>query len=729
MIPYLRDVLALGFPLAVGWPIVVALTPARGWLARFGLAFLFGSAASGVVLTVVGIVGVPLRLEVLAVLLLTWLVGWGVVLRRRLAGLRAQLAWPRPVIHPVAGLLIGLTLINLVTAALYAVRTPIGISDVLHIWLPKADGLARTHSLLALSHTIFPDYPPVWPLQLFLTRDLAGHASTVKLLPTLYLTSLLAVMFGYLASRTTPLLAAATVWVLSGIPYLWFPYGVNDLMAEVPFMALLVASAICLIRYIEEDDVRQLLAAVVLTTATALLRPEGIQHAVVIGVLAAVIAWKRGPWKPVFALPVATPLLAYASWNLAVRLAPHAARGYAVNPARLLGVVTPEAFVTIANYGIHWLANPFVFGPTVIAACLCFAGYRSWRATWPWLTVFALDLAAIGATYLIAPASNDQPLSWWLATGFKRMLLHIVPLLFIAGAVAIAGLLKTPHPNPPPQGGREQQTPDPDPLPQGGREWGRVIIPALSFLVAAVLTVVVAGPATVRVADLVPNGVVVVVPPLGFGRLTPAGWVDDSGPGADSMQLRVEASTRGAVSYDLKNLGERLAANDAVVGRFTSVDATVGALASGAGSRFQVTANDRAIGSAPSAADSTSLQASIPPDTRTLSLVAEAVANGSSVQSIWVRAVLHRGGAWPLVAGLLLLAAVVAVVGALRTPYPDPPPQGGRESRARQGRTVGTLVALLLAAALVQQLDVFTNEAVPLWSQTAHSAAHRLRSG
>src|SRR5207253_3119927 len=128
---------------------------------------------------------------------------------------------------------------------------------------------------------------------------------------------------------------------------------------------------------------RQLTAAVALATAAALLRPEGIQHAALIGILAAVISWKRAKWKPVIAAAAVVPVLAYAGWDIAIRLAPHGARGYAVDPSRLLVVITPGAFVTMVQYAVHWLANPFVFGPTLIAVALCIAGYRSWRATWP----------------------------------------------------------------------------------------------------------------------------------------------------------------------------------------------------------------------------------------------------------------------------------------------------------------------------------------------------------
>ena len=130
MIALLRDAAALGFPVVVGLPIVIWLELASSWVARTGLAFLFGSAASGLVLTAVGIAGVPLRREVLAMLLLAWLAGWAFLLRRRLAGLRLHLKPARPAAHPVVALLLGLTLLNVGTAAGYALSTPIGISDV-----------------------------------------------------------------------------------------------------------------------------------------------------------------------------------------------------------------------------------------------------------------------------------------------------------------------------------------------------------------------------------------------------------------------------------------------------------------------------------------------------------------------------------------------------------------------------------------------------------------------
>lgn len=712
MTAYLRDVAALGWPIAVGLPIALTVQPLQSLIPRIGLAFLTGSAAGGIVFIVLGIAGLPFRTEWLGLVVIAWLVGWGWVMRRRLLRLRPSATARRPVIDPVVALLLALTILSLVTAAWYALATPVGISDVLSIWLPKADAMARHHSLLALNRTTFPEYPPWWPVQLFITRAIAGHDNAVKLLPTLYLASLLAVIYGYLSIRTRPVIAATTVWVLASIPYFWVPYGVNDLMAEVPYTALLIAAVVGLVRYIEDDDVRQLAGSVLLATAFALVRPEGFQVAVLMGILAAVFTRRRRrPW--LLALTgVLLPVLAYGIWVVAIRLAPHGARGYGVAAGRVLGLITPHAVATVISYTVHWLANPFVFGPTVIAAALCIVGYRSWRSTWPWLAIFALDLAAIGATYLIAPASNDQPLSWWLATGFKRMLLHIVPLLFIAAAVVVSGWWRpTAEVSVPAEG--EQGT---------SRKVGSLVA-AAAMIAAAVLTVVAAGPGTVLIASLVPNGVVGLPVPVTVGRQTPAGWVDDARAGADSILLAVAAASRGGVTYDLHNLGERLPPNDAVYGRFTSVDAEAGSSFYAPGTEVQLGANDRALVSARLGADPVtpaSLRAAIPPDARTVSVVVNPAPDSLAGQRVWVRAQLHRGGAWPVVAGLLLLAGVVAIALVL----------GGGLTATHQwaGRGAGLVVALLLFAGLVQQLDVLTNQALPLWSQAAHTVVHQLRS-
>lgn len=726
MAAYLRDVLALGFPLVIGAPVVIGLELADSLVAALGFGFLLGSAVAGLGLMVLGVAGLPLEAPLLAGLLLAWLIATGWLISRRHRDWKLKPVWPSW--HPVTIAFVVLAIVNLVTAAVFALRTQLVISDVINLWIPKADMLAGTRSLLSLGQTTFPDYPPLWPLHLFLSRGIAGHLLAVKLLPTLYLVSLLAVVFRYLSVRTNPVVASATSWVISGIPYLWFPYGANDLMAEIPFAVFFIASVLALVRYLEEDDVRFLIAALLLATAATLTRPEGIQHGVLVAVIAGAVAWRRGRRNLVVAGAIVAPLVAYALWHLAVELAPHK-RGYAIDPHRILQVATPSAFADIAGYTVHWLGNPFVFGPTVVALALCVAGYRSWQATWPWLTMFALSLGAIAATYLIAPASNDQPLSWWLATGYKRLLAHIVPLVFIAAALAAWSLLRTQRPSP-----------------QRPRRWPGFVaaITSTVLVIAAVLTVAIPGPGSVVLAALAPNGVVGTLPLV--GRLQgPDTFTQDSGPAAEWIQIQVASTTRASVSYDLSNLGERVTPNDEVVGRFTSLAASVVAAASGNGMRVEAAANNRVIATASpqSSAGPIRLDAAIPPDARTVSLDVTPAEQGSSVQAVWVRAVLNRGGAWPLVALLLILAAIAAVVRALGTPLPDPPPaSGGREPSAAallnpqptsggtERRDLGTvvLVALVLLAALIQQADVLTNQAVPLWSEAARTVVHVLRS-
>ena len=704
MIAYIRDAIALGFPVAVGLPIVIGLRLTDSSLAALGLAFLCGSAATGLVLLVLGIAGLPLTTFGLAGLLIAWLIASAWFLRRHLR--RPNLARHLPAWHPLTIVVVLLTVVNLATVAIFALTTNLVISDVVNVWLPKADALARTHAVLALARTTFPDYPPLWPLHVFLARAIAGHAGAVKLVPAVYLASLLAALFRYLSVRTSALIAAITVWVISGIPYLWFPYGANALMAEVPFTAFLVASTLGLVRYLEDDDIRHLAGGVLLATAATLTRPEGIQHAVLVAIVAAVVAWRRRRWDPRMAAMLVVPLVVYSGWHVAVEIAPHA-RGYAVDLRRIPEVVTPGAVAAVATYTVQWLANPFVFGPTVIAAALCVAGYRRWRRTWPWLAMFVLGLGAVAATYLIAPASNDQPLSWWLVTGYKRLLMHIVPLLFVAAALAVPR--------------REEW--------QAANGFRRSLVPtvavAASLLVAAAVTFAIPGTTGVPLANVIPNGAVGLSPDIAYGKQTAGGLADDPAADSDWMRLQVVPPARGSVTYDLSNLATRQAPNDDVVGRFSSLSAMVAATGSGAGTGVSLATNGREIASVrpPPGGATTSVRVGIAPDTRAVSLIATPTQEGSSVQAVWVRAVLNRGGAWPLVALLLLVAAAASVVSGLGAP---PPGRGGKEKRPNGWMTV--LIALLLAAALIQQLDVLTNQAVPLWSEGAHSVVHWLRA-
>src|SRR5579859_1694728 len=277
------------------------------WPGRAGMAFLGGTVIMTAGLTLVGSIGLRYGAATIVPLLLIWVVAAGLALRRwppKLAWptLPRGWSWPAWVLLAVAGL-------DVATVTAYTLRVPISDWDVVRVWLPKAE-LIASGGFRALAASVYPDYPPLWPLHIFLAN---GGNAGVKLLPIAYLIATLLVVFDFVRTRVGPAMAAAAVLAISGVPYIWLPYGVNDLMSEIPMMAFITASTIMLAEYVEAPSPALAVLTAITAVGTVWVRPEGFFHAFLIAAILAGAGLRLHRLRQTIPAALAI-VLAYLAW-------------------------------------------------------------------------------------------------------------------------------------------------------------------------------------------------------------------------------------------------------------------------------------------------------------------------------------------------------------------------------------------------------------------------------
>jgi hypothetical protein len=647
----------------------------------------------GAALIPTGLLGIAFQ----PAILIGWLlVGWGAMWWVRRQSPRSTHR-PTAVVRPARVnfwfcLFASLTAANVITAGVIAFHVPVGVWDVQQFWMPKAELLSPPGTLRSLAASTYPDYPPLWPVHIALTRLIAVTPATAKLLPVTYLAAFLAVVFAYLTERTNRITAVAAVWVISGIPYLHYAYGLSDLLAEVPIMCLVGAATISAARYYASRATHEAIAALVFASTVVLIRPEGFQFALVVGFLLAPCAWyHRHRGLAIVSLMV--PTAVFAAWQSVVRFS--FGRGSTYRPTaihwdgellRVLG--------RVLRYAGGELSHPYLFGPTLIGFALLVVGFRSWRRWGLFAVVLAASVGMICATYVVLPFTNGQPLEWWLQTGFKRMLLHFVPLLTIASAVATHAMTESER--------------SPVDVRRSSPSWRTAIgysLAALILIGAAVHTSGWLRSRSLHLTSLSPNGQRNLYAAVTYGN--EKGWWQPQTPGSvDAIMTCPADNISSVVSYDLNNLGVR-GGSESVFDRFVRFETRVGVVATEVGQvRFLVYADDHevaATGPMTGRSGTAVLSAKLPPWTRVLRLVVDPMGSGNSDHAVWFEPTLQRAGSGPLVAVILLVAACAAVGSALAS-------TGVRwaEMPARLCGSRPILIALL-AAGLILQLDAIAN--------------------
>jgi hypothetical protein len=148
------DLLALGFPIVLGLPLVLVMGPIGPWIGRISLAFLGGVVIAGVGVLCLSAIGFRLYDLVLAIAATAWVLGTSVW------------AWHRRALWMGRGapfLSVGIvgfglmTVLNLLTLAAHAATTPVLAYDATIFWVPKAEALQLSRTLEILARTVRPE--------------------------------------------------------------------------------------------------------------------------------------------------------------------------------------------------------------------------------------------------------------------------------------------------------------------------------------------------------------------------------------------------------------------------------------------------------------------------------------------------------------------------------------------------------------------------------------------
>lgn len=669
----LRVFFSILIPLILGLPFSMWL---ESWLLRVAMAFLIGMVIISAGLIGVSTAGLGFGLRGVLPIAIVWLAAAAIVIKRSWASVQPRGSWPPRFGWP-AWTLVALTALNVATAAGYALKTPIGDTDVVKIWLPKAQ-LLSTSGFASLAHSVYPDYPPLWPIHMYL----AGTGSAwLKLLPSAYLLALLTIVFAYVSARVGPALGAACALAVSGVPYVWLPYGVNDLMSEIPTTAFVVASTIMLAEYVDQPSGARAAIAAASTIGAEWVRPEAFLHALLIAAVLVAVSLVRRRLNETI-LPAAAIVAAYIGWRLMVRFVFQYTGGLQPNPALLSPAVIASSFADTFRYAAANVGNPYLFGPALIAvACIALA-VAHWRSFWVVGLVLVVDLGVGVATYIALQSTNvGEPLIWWLTTGFKRMVVHVIPLLYVAASLGVGSLIRS-------------------------RTKARSAAPA-RIAAAAAITVIaigmaayaefrVGGPKSFDLSDMGPGHV--------SGS---SGRVDYPAPGIMSITTNGDIER---ITFYLLVTGRRLPPLDNISGTFTSFSSTVEASAP---EYFAVSADGKPVAAVKLGAGGAmaSLNGSIPLGTRLLELSAQPLGPGYATAS-WSHPTISRLTAWWLVDALLIgamgLAAAwpLSATGLVKTRGPNLVTQ----------LKANVVLVPLLAAAAAQQIEATLSVALPAWS-------------
>jgi hypothetical protein len=684
-----RFALGILIPLAVGLPFTLWLP---SWLVRIAMAFLGGMVIVTAGLMAVGAAGLRFNAVTLAPVAVVWLLAAALAVRRSRGSIGPRPSWPSEW-HWPAWTLLALTGLNVATAAASAVRAPISDTDVVVIWFPKAV-LIAIGGFKALAQSVYPDYPPLWPLHIWLAN---GGGASLKLLPSVYLVATLLIVFGYVRAKVGPTLAAACTLAISAVPYIWLPYGVNDLMSEIPTMAFVTASTIMLAEYVDQPSAARAAITALAAIGAVWVRPEGFFHAFLIAAILVIAGWRLQRVRGIL-LPAGAILISYLAWRFVVRFIFHYTGGLQANPAALTPSVVASTLTDIARYAAANAGNPYLFGPALIATTCIALGMTRWRSFAIVWMVLIIDIAVGVATYAALPSTDvGEPLIWWLTTGFKRMLMHFTPLLYVAAVLAIGGLLE--------QFRASERTSS---VVRG--QWGKGVALPVAVVALASICIAVAAYAAYRVGgpksyDLSEMG------PSHVGGAAP----DYSIPGAISLPTQQGADFQ--LIYYLQFAGRRNPPVDNISGTFSHFASTV-EVQGPVSDRFTASADGHLIAEATATQDSgpAALDGQIPIGTRFLELDVVQLGPGSGTAA-WTHPTLERASIWWATEALLLMSLGILVASGL---------VGAGVIRLHPLVNTALVAIALLAAGAVQVAEAMWEVATPVWAAAAELVLRHL---
>jgi hypothetical protein len=275
------------------------------------------------------------------------------------------------------------------------------------------------------------------------------------------------------------------------------------------------------------------------------------------------------------------------------------------------------------------------------------------------------------------------------------MLMHVIPLLYVAAALAVGSLFAA----------RASITAEAPRRPLHG--WGKALIPAGAVVTLAATCIAIAGYAAYRVGG--PKAY--DLSDMGPSHVTST-TADYSTPG--TISLSTAGGGPAQLIFYLQVTGRRLPPLDNISGTFERFTATVGTQGSGSpAERFTAAVDGKQVAEATATPGSgpVTLSGALPLGGRLLELDVTQLEPGTGTAS-WIRPTVYRATDWWaaeafLVIGLGLLAASALVVFRV---------VNTRDERALRWLNPAAVSIPLMAAGAVQLVEAVAEVALPVWS-------------
>lgn len=442
----------LGFLLAIALGTLTSLlVPDARFVERIALGYGLGLGLATLVMFCLSAIGILISAQAIAIALAFVAIVLGAVLWRCKPGtlvLRTESVnsgykgdsqkfhtWKR-VLAMVIATTVLLTILASFVIALY---WPICSWDAMAIWGVKGKAIAASGTITSLKYGVHHHYPLHFPLMISLASLLDGD-KLVKTLLSLTFAALLAVFYSNLRRFCGPLTSWLATLALATTPLLLEHSTIA--YANLTLSFYYVTSVLYLLNYINRGELGFLLLSGLMAGIAAWTRPEGPLLLGLNALVLLIFSLRRRALRStlLYILPsccFAFPWIVYSRYILKTSN-PFWSYAIAAITSFLTGHVDWDKLAMILRYfgqtvGVYarWGGVWIAFLAMVIL-CIDRLKHHSYL-----LLTILLNVAAVIFMYYATPEIN--PLSWWLRTGFDRMILHFFPLLVFAAALLTQG--------------------------------------------------------------------------------------------------------------------------------------------------------------------------------------------------------------------------------------------------------------------------------------------------
>jgi hypothetical protein len=418
--------------LAVGWPLAMLLDRESPWPLRSGFAYLLGSAACGLSLLLLSLLGIRWSLtSIVCAAALVAVIGW-VSTRRRTTGHAPPPAIPPDRITIIGAVADSLSAVLVAGYALFATRAPTVEYDFIGIWGVKArefwvaSGVDWRFLENPFNEFAHVDYPILLPL-IFDVQTLMRGAWDDRWLGLLF------VAFGAAALLMTrsffneeggkTLASIATLAVMSSAFSPWLG------LAEGPVVACGSGGLLFIRRGLQRARPRDLLCGSILLGLAALYKNEGA--ALIVAAAVAVAA--SAPWRNLVRLWPAA--LIAGSW-IVLRSAHHLQTDLTTGPmSERIVQHLHNLGPMFAAIGKYTLGKPFFWSGIALAILLNLP--RAVRSERFLLTAIVVQIGFYLAAYVVTP----HDVTWHVRWSWERIVNQVtLSLAFLAIALVMPEL-------------------------------------------------------------------------------------------------------------------------------------------------------------------------------------------------------------------------------------------------------------------------------------------------